>query len=1132
MAIHPSTDGETATTGSPTEASSRTDDSGDITIATWNIRNGRNGGIESACRALDKSGINIAVFQETKLTNDVYTRSSSGYRIVASNAPSAHQGGIALVWQEHQAYELEEYKFYGGNVMTFRLITEAENYYIIGCYIPPGCNETLALIMDAYNACPSGFKVLLLGDLNINLDTPRDTREETIAEQLDFWNLGCLSTQFTQRYHKYNKRWTWYQWRQGRLYSTKPDYFLSEPGIRFRNVSLRKLRHHATDHRAIVGRLRGGSKKRLDTYRRKVGRCPFQLPCTSPHSLQETLFQQLKACIEKKAARASPRNQWISQDTWTLVDRRAQLRSRGSLNQSSNRRLSRQINASFARDRQQRAENDAAEIDRLLGEGDLKEAWGVVKKWYRSASDRGPTPCRETMAKQTQERIDLYRKRPPPGEAIPIIVRKARVEDDTPLDQELRDIVKNNLNNGRAGGASFIRAEDIKAWLRGIIDEEDILSPAGPEAGRNWRLFVQLIQVIWETGIVPQSMMWIIVVLIPKGNGDFRGIGLLEPIWKVIEMVMDTRLNVIKFHDCLHGFVKKRGCGTATLEAKLVQQLCFIRQTPLFTEFLDLRKAYDAMDRERCLEILEGYGVGPKMLRLIKFFWDYAELVCRASGRYGEIFRAGRGVTQGGPLSPKIFNIMVDAIVREWLRAMDLEDAMPEKTVGSVITVFIALFYADDGMIASTDADLLQKAMDCLAALFERTGLFTNVDKTKAMPMVNTRVRTRLTESSYRNRYSGLHTPEQWASRRVQCDHCEKSLSASSLRSHLESQHDVYQSRSVLRELMEERAPRTYHAERSMDGHWQCPVPGCCGGVAASISEKKQPWQMRKHFIDRHPNELVVCIGEGDSATPYPRCPECRMQTNPVVLNSIPRYRRHLNTDNCKNLVASGAQRASALKAAAAVERTREFTIYDDRLESVETFKYLGRLLAMDDNDMPAVRANIQKSRKVWKRLGILLRSKSEGTIAPRVKGMFYKAVVQSVLLFGSETWALTETSLRVLEGFHVRSAYRMATVHCPRKLNSSTWSYPKTEDVFEEVGLKTIREYIEVRRNTIAAGIINRPILKLCVDQETVRGTVRRLWWWEQSMDIDLASVRGNDLADVAGHDIDLGVYAAVEVV
>ena len=70
---------------------------------------------------------------------------------------------------------------------------------------------------------------------------------------------------------------------------------------------------------------------------------------------------------------------------------------------------------------------------------------------------------------------------------------------------------------------------------------------------------------------------------------------MLEPFWKVIEMIMDTRLNVIKFHECLHGFVKKKGCGTAVLEAKLAQQLAYLRQTPLNTIFLDLRKAYDAM---------------------------------------------------------------------------------------------------------------------------------------------------------------------------------------------------------------------------------------------------------------------------------------------------------------------------------------------------------------------------------------------------------------------------------------------------------------------------------------------------------------------------------------------------------
>ena len=38
--------------------------------------------------------------------------------------------------------------------------------------------------------------------------------------------------------------------------------------------------------------------------------------------------------------------------------------------------------------------------------------------------------------------------------------------------------------------------------------------------------------------------------------------------------------------------------------------------------FLDSRKAFDAMDRGRCLAILEDTGVGPCALCLIKFFWD------------------------------------------------------------------------------------------------------------------------------------------------------------------------------------------------------------------------------------------------------------------------------------------------------------------------------------------------------------------------------------------------------------------------------------------------------------------------------------------------------------------------------
>ncbi len=79
----------------------------------------------------------------------------------------------------------------------------------------------------------------------------------------------------------------------------------------------------------------------------------------------------------------------------------------------------------------------------------------------------------------------------------------------------------------------------------------------------------------------------------------------------------------------------------------MTQQLAHIEQTPFYGVFIDLKKAFDAMDRERCLLILEGHGAGPNMRQLIRHFWDEATNVCRASGNYGAPFKAGRGVTQG-----------------------------------------------------------------------------------------------------------------------------------------------------------------------------------------------------------------------------------------------------------------------------------------------------------------------------------------------------------------------------------------------------------------------------------------------------------------------------------------------------
>ena len=64
--------------------------------------------------------------------------------------------------------------------------------------------------------------------------------------------------------------------------------------------------------------------------------------------------------------------------------------------------------------------------------------------------------------------------------------------------------------------------------------------------------FAKLIQIIWELGQIPQQMQWMIVVLLPKGGGNYYVIGLPKPFWKSVEVIMDKRLQSIESHDCLH----------------------------------------------------------------------------------------------------------------------------------------------------------------------------------------------------------------------------------------------------------------------------------------------------------------------------------------------------------------------------------------------------------------------------------------------------------------------------------------------------------------------------------------------------------------------------------------------------
>ena len=163
-------------------------------------------------------------------------------------------------------------------------------------------------------------------------------------------------------------------------------------------------------------------------------------------------------------------------------------------------------------------------------------------------------------------------------------VDPSNVSDAAPTDSELRAVV-GNLCNDLAAGATGMKAEHLKMWLADMKREE---SEDGVEGiGDRWQSFASLLQAVWKSGTVPTQMTWMIIVLLPKRRGDYRNIGLIDPIWKVVEKVMVAQLSVIKLHDCLHGRPPGRGIGTAIMKVELQQQLAWGDQKPLYQIYLN-----------------------------------------------------------------------------------------------------------------------------------------------------------------------------------------------------------------------------------------------------------------------------------------------------------------------------------------------------------------------------------------------------------------------------------------------------------------------------------------------------------------------------------------------------------------
>ena len=90
------------------------------------------------------------------------------------------------------------------------------------------------------------------------------------------------------------------------------------------------------------------------------------------------------------------------------------------------------------------------------------------------------------------------------------------------------------------------------------------------------------------------------------------------------------------------------------------------------------------------------------MCQLLIQYWNWANIAVRAGGYYRDPLQGYHCVTQGYPLSLRIFNVVVDEIFFPWLGLTADNEARPE-SFGYTMAEKTEFFYVDDGLFASTN---------------------------------------------------------------------------------------------------------------------------------------------------------------------------------------------------------------------------------------------------------------------------------------------------------------------------------------------------------------------------------------------------------------------------------------------
>lgn len=724
-------------------------------IATWNVRSMAGGKLEIVKSEMERTNISVLGISELKWTEKGSFRSDK-HTVYYSGHGSYRKNGVAFIISRHLENCVMGFNPISDRLISIRIKGKPVNLTVVQAYSPTSVaeeeeiDEFYQLLEETVNNTPKKDALILLGDFNAKvgrMSTPNVTgnhglgiRNEAGNRLVQFcteFNLTIMNTHFQQP----NRRlYTWTS--PGGVYRNQIDYIICQQRWKSMVQCTKTLpgADCGSDHELLTAVIKVKLKKiqRNQNKRKKydLENIPDNYPVTVYNRFQllshdepvNKLWEDIKIAIKDSAeqtltvAKPQKRRKWLSEQAIKVADeRRKAKKERESekykqLNQQFQRLVRRDKNAHLIEEcKIMETHSNTCNSRKLFKKvkslsGKFNPRLGVIK-----SKEGNVLTCGEEIKDRWREYTqELYQRDPTLHDHyIP--------EDFTPEPQVTFEEVKaalKSLPNQKSPGIDEIPIELIKAAGKPVLMQ-----------------LTRLCQAIWNTLEWPRDWKRSVYLPLPK-KGDImqcannRTIALICHCSKVLLRVIQKRMEQYMERELPEeqaGFRRGRGTCDHIANMRWLMETAREHRKEVFFCFIDYSKAFDCIDHNRLWNVLKKMGIPEHLIRLMRNLYGSQEATVRTSHGDTDWFNIGKGVRQGCILSPYLFNLYAEAVMRS-ARLHDVQCGI--KIAGRNLN---NLRYADDTTLMAENVDDLKYLLKRVKRRSSEAGLYLNIKKTKVL---------------------------------------------------------------------------------------------------------------------------------------------------------------------------------------------------------------------------------------------------------------------------------------------------------------------------------------------------------------------------------------------------------------